>query len=73
MFDPQTQKLIGLGSQIAATLVIYVLVGYALDAWLGTEPWLLLAGSILGIAAVFVQIFRAAAELNKKKDRDGGQ
>lgn len=73
MFDPQTQKLIGLGSQIAATLVIYVLIGYALDAWLGTEPWLLLAGSILGIAAVFVQIFRAAAELNKKKDRDGGQ
>ena len=61
------QNLIGLGWQIAATLIIYVLVGYALDLWLDTAPWLLLAGAFLGMIAVFVQIFKVAAELNSKK------
>jgi F0F1-type ATP synthase assembly protein I len=68
------QNLIGLGWQIAATLVIYTLGGYGLDLWLDTAPWLLLTGSVLGMIAVFVQIFRIAAELDPKKrvDHDDG-
>lgn len=65
------QNLIGLGWQIAATLVIYTLGGYGLDVWLDTAPWLLLTGSVLGMIAVFVQIFRVASELDSKKHVDG--
>jgi len=31
-------------------------IGYALDAWLGTSPWCLLAGLLLGIAVGFYEL-----------------
>src|SRR5713226_8183068 len=31
-------------------------LGYALDAWLGTSPWFLLAGLLLGIAVGFYEL-----------------
>lgn len=33
--------------------------GYALDRWLGTQPWFLLAGVALGLCAAFYSLFRA--------------
>jgi F0F1-type ATP synthase assembly protein I len=34
-------------------------MGYACDRWLGTEPWCLLAGLALGLAAGFYQLAKA--------------
>jgi len=31
-------------------------LGWLLDRWLGTEPWLLTVGSLVGIAAGFVHM-----------------
>jgi F0F1-type ATP synthase assembly protein I len=59
------QNLMGLGWQIASTLVVFTLGGYALDVWLDTKPWLLLVGALLGMVSIFVQIFRIASELNR--------
>lgn len=64
------QDLIGLGWQIAATLVVFTLGGYALDKWLGTSPWLILTGAMLGMIAVFVQIFRIASDLDRRRKDD---
>jgi F0F1-type ATP synthase assembly protein I len=33
--------------------------GYALDLWLGTQPWFLLAGVVVGLGAAFYSLFRA--------------
>ena len=33
-------------------------LGYAADRWLGTEPWLLLAGLLLGIVVGFYELAR---------------
>lgn len=33
-------------------------VGYFADGWLGTEPWLLLAGLLLGIVVGFYELAR---------------
>jgi ATP synthase protein I len=57
---------LGLGMQLALTMGFFVTGGYFLDQWLGTTPWLLLAGAVLGIVAFFVQLFRVVTELNKK-------
>jgi F0F1-type ATP synthase assembly protein I len=35
-------------------------LGYILDGWLGTSPWLLLAGLGLGIAVGFYELVKAA-------------
>ena len=38
-------------------------VGWALDRWLGTKPWLLVVGVVLGAAAGFYQFIRLASRL----------
>ncbi len=60
------QNLMGLGWQIASTLVVFTLGGYWLDRWLDTNPWFLLTGALVGMISIFVQIFKIAADLNKK-------
>jgi F0F1-type ATP synthase assembly protein I len=45
-----------LGWQIASTLLLFTAGGYALDRWLDTLPWFLLAGAVLGMVGIFYQI-----------------
>ncbi|GIV58127.1 MAG: AtpZ/AtpI family protein [Bacteroidetes bacterium] len=57
---------VGLGLQLAMTMVFFVGGGYLLDRWLGTLPWLLLAGAFVGIAAIILQIYRVSAEMEAR-------
>lgn len=54
-----------LGMQLGLSMAFFVGVGYLLDRWLDTSPWLLVAGAVLGGIAFFVQIFRVLAQLNR--------
>jgi F0F1-type ATP synthase assembly protein I len=49
----------GLGVQFAATLLLFVAAGIWLDRRLGTSPWLLIAGVLLGGSGAFYAILRA--------------
>ena len=57
-----------LGFRIAVELVAGVAVGtfigYALDAWLGTKPWLMVVFLFLGGAAGVLNVYRAAKGLD---------
>jgi ATP synthase protein I len=58
-------------AQVGLTLVVATVIGlgagYYLDQWLGTKPWLTLVGLGFGIAAGFLNLFRAV----KKLQQDG--
>ncbi len=56
---------LGLGLQLALSMAFFVGAGYALDYVLETLPWLTIAGSVVGMAAVFVQIFRTSGEIGR--------
>ena len=43
---------IGLGVQIAASMLLFVGLGIAADRWLGTEPWGVIAGAALGMVGI---------------------
>lgn len=58
-------QYLGLGLQLAGSVLLYVGLGYFLDRWLDTSPWLLLTGSLVGMVAFFVQIVRVVREMNK--------
>jgi ATP synthase protein I len=47
-----------------ASVVSGLIVGWLLDRWLGTRPWLLVAGVILGSAAGFYEFIRSIAKLS---------
>ncbi|MDX3884518.1 MULTISPECIES: AtpZ/AtpI family protein [Edaphosphingomonas] len=54
------------GNRVLAELIagpaVGALVGWVLDRWLGTAPWLLLVMLFLGIAVAFRNIFRISNE-----------
>jgi len=41
-----------------------LLAGWLLDRWLGTKPWLLVTGVILGAAAGFYELVRTTAKID---------
>ncbi|PYM64901.1 MAG: magnesium transporter [Candidatus Rokuibacteriota bacterium] len=76
--DRRWIRQVGVLSGVGLTLVISTVLGLwggrALDQWLGTSPWLMLVGLLLGIASGFVSLFRATGLLGgdgRDRDRDG--
>ena len=63
-----TGRGMGLGFRVAVELVAGVavgsLIGYALDAWLGSKPWLMVVFFFLGAAAGVMNAYRAAKGLD---------
>jgi ATP synthase protein I len=59
-------------SSIGLTLVLATVIGfgmgYLLDRWLGTKPWLMLLFTILGIVAGFVEMIRAVVRSNQDEN-----
>jgi ATP synthase protein I len=47
-----------------AAVVSGLILGWLLDRWLGTRPWLLVAGLVLGSAAGFYEFIRASSKLS---------
>ena len=46
-----------------AAVVAGLFVGWLLDRWLGTQPWLLVVGLVLGAAAGFYELIRTSSKL----------
>ncbi len=51
------------GVEMVAATVVGAGLGYGLDHWLGTAPWLLIVGVFLGATAGILAIFRMAKNL----------
>ena len=68
--EPSPWRTLGrvgmLGTTLVAATVVGLALGYWLDRWLGSAPWLTMLGTLLGIAAGYVQIIRAV-----RADGDG--
>jgi ATP synthase protein I len=65
--DPEENRKSGIA--YAAGLSLFVTVasmcglGWLLDRWLGTAPWLLVAGVVVGAIAGFYQFVRLTSKL----------
>jgi ATP synthase protein I len=46
-----------------AAVVAGLGLGWLLDRWLGTRPWLLITGLVLGAAAGFYEFIRSSSKL----------
>ena len=59
-------EYISLGAEIAGVIAVPVFLGYGLDYYFETSPWLLLAGCLVGMVNFFILIFNVSERLNKK-------
>jgi ATP synthase protein I len=66
--DEEANRKTGLAYAAAlslfAAVVAGLIIGWLLDRWLGTRPWLLVLGIVLGAAAGFFEFIRAASKLS---------
>ncbi len=73
--DSSFGRALHLAIEMAASLAVGVGLGWFLDHWLGTKPWLLIVFVFLGVGAAVRNAFRLAkqyeAEVERKKE-DGG-
>jgi ATP synthase protein I len=73
--DRRWLRQLGVLSGVGLTLVISTVLGlwggHVLDRWLGTGPWLMLVGLVLGIASGFVNLFRAAGVFGREGRQEG--
>jgi ATP synthase protein I len=54
----------GAAVSLFAAVVGGLIVGWLLDRWLGTGPWLLVVGLILGAVGGFYEFIRTTSRLN---------
>jgi ATP synthase protein I len=44
-----------------------ILVGYLLDRWLGTGPWMVITGIVLGLTSAVIGLIRILNRLNRSQ------
>lgn len=74
MAEPSPWRALGVLASSGITFVVATaggaLLGYFLDRWLQSSPWLTLVGLGLGIAAGFREFVRAIKAV-ERQERDG--
>ena len=64
------------GIELGLSVAIGLLIGFYMDKWLGTQPWLMLLWLVFGLVAGFRGVFRAVSRADKaaeaeEKERHG--
>ena len=54
----QLARLSTVGVALVAATAVGLAIGYGLDRWLGTSPWLTMVFTLFGIVAGFLNLFR---------------
>lgn len=55
-------------SEFISAVLVWMGIGWLLDRWLGTDPWLLVAGIVLGFVLGTWLLFLRATEQGKVED-----
>ena len=64
----QLGPYMGLGWALAVSVALGTVGGYYADRWLGTEPWLTLAGIFLGMAAGITNVLQTLLGSGSRKN-----
>ena len=55
-----------LGTELVAAVGVGTIIGFILDSWFGTKPWLIIIFFFLGAAAGILNVIRAANRMQKE-------
>jgi len=54
-----------LGTELVAAVVVGTIIGFILDSWFDTKPWLIIIFFFLGAAAGMRNVIRTASQMQK--------
>ena len=55
-----------LSTELVAAVVVGTIIGFILDNWFGTKPWLTISFFFMGVAAGILNVIRSAKSMHKK-------
>jgi len=55
-----------LSTEFVAAVVVGTIIGFILDSWFGTKPWLIILFFFVGAAAGILNVIRAAKKMQQK-------
>ena len=55
-----------LGTELVAAVAVGTIIGFILDNWFDTKPWLIIIFFFLGAAAGMLNVFRTANRMQKE-------
>ena len=55
-----------LGTELVAAVVVGTIIGFILDSWFGTKPWLIIIFFFIGSAAGMLNVVRTAKRMQKE-------
>ena len=55
-----------LGTELVAAVAVGTIIGFILDSWFDTKPWLIIIFFFLGAAAGMLNVTRAANKMQKE-------
>ncbi len=56
-----------LGTELVAAVAVGTIIGFILDNWFDTKPWLIIIFFFLGTAAGILNVIRTAKRMQKEK------
>ena len=55
-----------LGTELVAAVVVGTIIGFILDSWFDTKPWLIIAFFFIGVIAGMLNVIRVAKNMQSK-------
>ena len=56
-----------LSTEMVAAVVVGTIIGFILDNWFGTKPWLILIFFFVGVVAGILNVIRSAKNMQSKE------
>ena len=66
--DSQSSKLgiaFKMSTEMVAAVLVGTIIGFILDTWFGTKPWLILIFFFVGVVAGILNVIRSAKNMQK--------
>ena len=55
-----------MSTELVSAVVVGTIIGFILDNWFGTKPWLILIFFFVGVVAGILNVFRSAKKMQNK-------
>ena len=59
-------KAFKLGTELVAAVAVGTIIGFILDSWFDTKPWLIIVFFFLGAAAGMLNVIKTAKQMQKE-------
>ena len=56
-----------MSTEMVAAVVVGTIIGFILDNWFGTKPWLILIFFFVGVVAGILNVIRSAKDMQSKE------